>query len=277
MSIHPLSWKSSDGLNFFAIDWKPEKKVRAAVGLVHGLGEHIERYHHVAAALNEAGIAVIGFDQRGHGKSEGPRGHAPSYEQVCKDIDLLLAQLAERYPNIPRFLYGHSMGGNQSLYYGLVRKPSLAGMIVTSPGLEPANPPTAATMTLGKVMSRIAPTFKLPNGLLLEGLARDPMVIEKYRTDPLVHGVISAKLGMDMIANGRWIVEHAAELTLPLLLLQGSKDMLVSPAMTAKFAAAAGPAITYKEYPGYYHELHNEPEKNEVIGEISAWILARLG
>lgn len=267
------SWKTTDGLNIFAINWKPEKKVKAAVGLVHGLGEHIERYHHVAASLNEKGIAVIAFDQRGHGKSEGPRGHTPSYDQICKDIDILVEQLKEIYPDVPYFLYGHSMGGSQTLYYGLKRKPQLNGLIVTAPGLRPANAPSAATMLLGKGMASLVPTFKMPNGLILEGLSRDPLVVEKYRTDPLVHGVISARLGIDLISSGQWIIEHAGELQLPLLLMQGTKDMLVNPEATAQFAARAGKNVTYIEYPGYYHELHNEPEKQEVLKVIGDWIL----
>ena len=132
------NWTSADGLPLVGRCWEPAGEPRAVVCLVHGLGEHSGRYAHVAAALNDAGYAVLACDKRGHGRSGGKRGHTPSYEALMTDIDLLLAQAEQRFPGKPRFLYGHSLGGNEVLNYALRRKPDLAGVVATSPGLRTA-------------------------------------------------------------------------------------------------------------------------------------------
>ena len=114
--------QTPDGVQFYFQGWQPETPPKAVVCLVHGLGEHSGRYAHVAAALNDAGYALLGFDLRGHGKSGGPRGHTPSYDTLMDDIGRLLAEAAQRYPGQPQFLYGHSLGGNLVLNYALRRK-----------------------------------------------------------------------------------------------------------------------------------------------------------
>src|SRR5512142_2733677 len=136
MEIKEWSWKSSDGLDMYARQWAPSGTVKSSVVLVHGLGEHSARYDHVAAALGEGGVALLGFDLRGHGRSGGLRGHTPSYEALMDDITVFLGQAESRYPGLPRFLYGHSLGGNLVLNYTLRRKPTLHGVIATGPWLE---------------------------------------------------------------------------------------------------------------------------------------------
>jgi len=277
MSQNEFSWKSADGLAFYGREWRPDGQPRAVVVLVHGLGEHCGRYAHVAEVFNAAGLGVVALDHRGHGKTEGTRGHG-SYDGMGNDIAHLLEEAANRYPGLPCFLYGHSLGGALVLYYTLTRKQVLAGVIATAPGLIPANPPAGAMMLAAKIASVVAPAMQIDNNLDRTGLARDPEVEKKYSADPLVHGKISAKLGMDLINKGAWMIAHAAEFPLPLLLLQGTADRLVSPTGAAAFAdAAPKDKLTYKTYEGYYHELHNEPEKVEVLADILDWINEQLG
>ena len=121
---------------------------KAAIMLVHGHGEHVARYDHVAAALTEKGYAMLGFDLRGHGKSGGPRGHTPSYDALMDDIASFSQQTDQRYAGLPRFLYGHSLGGNLVLNYALRRKPDLHGVIATGPWLKLAFDPPASQVTL---------------------------------------------------------------------------------------------------------------------------------
>src|SRR3954468_2442078 len=122
------TWYTADKTRLYAQGWQPDQVV-GVVCLVHGLGEHSSRYAHVAAALGEAGYVTLAFDQRGHGKSQGARGDATSYDEQMDDIKRLLAEAAERYPALPRFLYGHSMGGNLVLNYALRRRTQLQGVI----------------------------------------------------------------------------------------------------------------------------------------------------
>ena len=131
------NWKSSDGIEMYSRGWLPAGKPKAAIVLVHGHGEHVGRYEHVGAALTGGGYALLGFDLRGHGRSGGPRGHTPSYEAYMDDIAAFLAQAGERHPGLPRFLYGHSLGGNLVLNYVLRRRPDLTGVIVTGPWQVP--------------------------------------------------------------------------------------------------------------------------------------------
>ena len=268
--------QSPDKLQFYFQGWEPEASVRAVVCLVHGLGEHTGRYAHVAAALNDAGYAVLGCDLRGHGKSGGPRGHTPSYDTLMDDTGRLLDEAAERYSDKPRFLYGHSLGGNLVLNYTLKRKPQLAGVVATSPLIRTTNPAPAVKITLGKLMYKLQPGVTMANGIPLDSLAHDPEIGRAYAADPLVHNKISARLALDMLQAGEWALAHAAEFPLPLLLVHGTADELTSAAATQEFAGKVRGDCTLKLWDGFYHETHNEPEKAEVLAFMAAWIESHM-
>ncbi|RME89855.1 MAG: alpha/beta hydrolase [Anaerolineae bacterium] len=268
--------RTRDGLNLFVQEWAPDSKPRAVVCLVHGHGEHVGRYAHVAEALTAAGFALHGFDQRGHGRSEGARGHTPSYDALLDDIEDFLAQVAENQPNLPRFLYGHSMGGNLVINYALRRRPSLAGVIATGPWLRLAFEPPRLKVTLGMAMNRILPGFTQTSGLETAALSRDPDVVRAYENDPLVHDKISARLFVSMYESGLWALEHAAEFPLPLLLMHGTADRLTSAQASEEFARRADERVTLRLWEGWYHEIHNEPEKEEVFQVMVAWLSEHL-
>ena len=270
-----FSWQSQDGLQFFGQEWRPEGGARAVVALIHGLGEHSGRYQHVADYFTQHGLGVVALDHRGHGRTGGKRGHG-SYDAILDDIQHLIQEAEKRYPGLPVILYGHSLGGALVLYYALKRKPQLKGVIATAPGLIPARA-SGGQKALAKIMSTIAPGFQINNGLDVTGLSHDPETARAYTADPLVHPKISARLGLDLMQNGQWVIEHAAEFPLPLLLLQGSADRLVNPAGARQFAAGLAGKVTYKVYDGWYHELHNEVEKETVLADMVAWIDQILG
>lgn len=265
-------WKTPYGTKLYFQSWKGMGTPKGVVCLVHGLGEHTGRYAHVAQAFTDAGFDIIGFDLPGHGKSDGVRGDTGPYERIMEDISHLLAEASDRYPGVPRFLYGHSMGGNLVLYYLLKQKPIIRGAIVSSPGLQTGEPVSPVKIFLGKVMNSLAPHFIMDNGLDLMNLSHDPKVIQAYKDDPLVHPKISAQLGIGMLTNGKWIIEHAAENQVPLLVMQGSADHIVSPTATKEFASKVTSPITYKVWEGLYHETHNEPQKAEVIQTMVNWL-----
>lgn len=270
-----FSWQSQDGLSFFGQEWRPEGNARAVVVLIHGLGEHSGRYQHVADYFTRRGLGVVALDHRGHGRTGGKRGHG-SYDAILDDIQHLIQEAKKRYPGLPVILYGHSLGGALVLYYALKRKPQMAGVISTAPGLIPANA-SGGQIALAKIMAAIAPGFQINNGLDVTGLSHDPETARAYTADPLVHPKISARLGLDLMQNGQWVIEHASEFPLPLLLLQGSADRLVNPAGARQFAAGLAGRVTYKVYDGWYHELHNEIEKETVLANMVAWIDQILG
>lgn len=268
-----MTWKTADGAGLFARCWRPHSDAAGVICLIHGLGEHSGRYEDVAARYTGAGYAMLAFDLRGHGRSSGPRGHYPAFEAALDDIGLLLQQAGRMWPGRRRVLYGHSLGGNLALNYVLRRgADGLSGVIATSPGLRPASAVPAWKMALGQVLYTLWPAFSLANGLELAGLSRRPEVIEAYNADPLVHDRVSARFGLDFLRAGEWAIAHADALPLPLLLMAGSADRLVSTTAIAEFAARAGPRCALKMWDGLYHETHNEPEREQVIDFALAWL-----
>ena len=274
MAETQVTVKSKDGLTLVGREWSPAGEVRGVVCLVHGIGEHVGRYPHVAAAFNQAGYVMIGVDQRGHGRSEGPRGHTPSYDTFLDDIDVQLAEAAGRHPGKPLFLYGHSLGGNFVLFYSLRRKPRLAGVIASAPSLRLAFKPPAWKTTMGRLLYNLMPAFSMPSGLETAALSHDLSVVDAYVHDPLVHNRVSARLGIGMIDVGEWILAHASEFSLPLLVFIGSQDRLTSADASREFAAKVPGDCTFKLWDGLYHETHNEPQKAEVLGFMIQWIKA---
>ncbi len=276
MKTFETSWKSADGIDLYARGWEPDGAPRAVVCLVHGLGEHVARYENVATALTAEGFVLFGFDQRGHGRSGGPRGHVPSYNQMMDDIALLLKQAASRYPGLPLFLYGHSMGGNEVLNFSLRRKPELKGVIATGPFLRLAFQPPAAQVTLARMMNGLFPSFTQKSGLELAALSRDQKVVDAYVADPLVHNKITARLFVELFDSGEWALNRAVEFTLPLLLMHGSADRLTSSNATREFARNGGKNISLHIWDGWYHEIHNEADQAEVFKVMLDWLNERL-
>ncbi|MCC6261127.1 MAG: lysophospholipase [Anaerolineales bacterium] len=277
MKRFETKWTTDDHLEIFAQGWEPDQRApKAAICLVHGLGEHSGRYEHVAEAFTKDGYAMFGFDLRGHGRSGGPRGHFPSSEAVLQDIDLLFTHARERYPELPLILYGHSLGGILVLYYGLKRKPKVKGVIATSPGLHTALESQTGKIIAAQILGLIAPTVLLPSGLDAHAISHTQAVIDKYQQDPLVHDKISLGFGRTMLGVTKWTLEHAAEFPAPLLLMHGKEDRIAFPSSSIEFAAAAPEKSTLVLWDEGYHELHNEPEQAEVLKTMLIWMNARL-
>jgi alpha-beta hydrolase superfamily lysophospholipase len=211
------------------------------------------------------------FDLRGPGASPGGRGHTP-FDRTMEDIAACLAEARDRVPDVPRFLYGHSLGGLLVLTYALRLKPELAGVVVSSAGLRSPVLEQQLKMTAAKLLGSTLPTIAIPSGLDDSGLSRDPAVIEAYRDDPLVHDKASFALGKDGAEGADWALAHAGDFTLPLLMLHGSDDPIAYVRGTEEVASQVSGDVTVEIYEGLLHEPHNEPEQDEVLGDIVAWL-----
>lgn len=244
---------------------------------VHGLGEHIGRYDKLFQYFFDRGLGCVGFDQRGHGKSDGKRGHAPSYEHLLDDIQEILDKVIQSYSEIPILLFGHSMGGNLSLNFLIRRQPeNIRTAIIASPWLELSVKPSSFKILLAAIMHRLVPAFSNSNGLDPEGLSSDPEVARRYKDDPLVHDKISAGLFTEMYRAGRYALEHAGELTTRILLLHGGDDPITSPEASEKLAKKNPEMIRFKLFPGMRHETHNEKDKELVMEEEWQWLKSNL-
>ncbi|MFZ5645935.1 MAG: alpha/beta hydrolase [Bacillota bacterium] len=272
-----FGWMTGDGLKIFAREWMPkEVNPKGIVCLVHGFGEHSGRYPHLAEHLTAEGYGIFSFDLRGHGKSGGQRGHTPGYEAFMDDISLLLKEARQRHPDIPGFLYGHSMGGNLVLNYALRKRPEIKGVIATSPWLRLTTPPPAIAVALGRIISIFNPASSRSNNLDSKGLSHDPEVVSAYDKDPLVNRLISLKTFISITDSGRWALDNAAGFSLPLLLMHGSADPVTCPKASEEFAGKAAGNCTLKIWEGLYHETHNEPQQKDIFSFVTQWLNKHL-
>lgn len=272
-----FNFKTNDGLTLLGRVWQTTGTPKGIVNLVHGLGEHSGRYDYVAGALTKAGYNLISFDLRGHGLSEGKKGHTPDINHLMDDITLFLKKSKSLFAgDFPNFLYGHSLGGLLVINYGLRQEPDLAGLIATDPALGLSFEPPKAKLMLGKIMADLLPAFSMNNALELDALSRDAAIVQAYKDDVLVHSRISAKLAIELIDGGVYALEHAGELDLPLLLMHGTADRIASSKASEKFANKAGGKVTLRLWEGYYHEIHNDIGKEEVIACMIEWLNSHI-
>jgi len=268
--------RTSDGIELHARRWLPESGCRAVVCLVHGLGEHSGRYQHVGEAFSAQGLGVYAFDLRGHGLSAGRRSHTPSYEALLDDIDLLIETARAEQPGVPLFLYGHSLGGTLVISHVLRRQPPIVGAIASAPALRPGFEPPRWKLVVGRLAATIWPTLRLASELDPAAISRDPDVVERYQTDPLMNRSLTARMGITLIDEGERALREAGTLSIPLLLMHGTGDRITDPQASRLFAAAAGELCTLQLFEGLYHEPHNEPEKADVFRRVFDWIDGHL-
>ena len=257
--------------------WLPDEPARAAILLVHGLGEHSGRYEYLAAHCTARGFAVYTADHYGHGRSEGLPGHVERFSVYLDGLRALRDDVRSREPDIPLFLLGHSMGGLIAAAFLGEDQASFRGCVLSGPALRSDAEPPALVLAIVRLVSWLAPTVPLI-GLDPSGVSRDPAVVSAYVSDPLVHhGKATARLITELSSAMRATLAAAPAIELPLLVMHGDADQLTSPAGSQALYDAAGSADkTLKLYPGLYHEIFNEPERDDVLGDMSAWLEAHL-
>ena len=266
-------WKTSDGLEICSRAWLPDGAARGVICLVHGVGEHIGRYVWDAEAFTAAGYILAGFDQRGYGQSQGQRGYVRSFEVYFDDIDAFLGEVTRRWPDQKRFLYGHSMGAILVLAYTPVRKPRIAGVIATAPGLKSSVEEQKGKVALAKVLGQLMPALSMDNGIDVNAICRDPKVVEAYLNDPLVHRRVTTGWGKAMLDDIALAFKHAGSFPQPLLLLHGGNDEIAYPSSSTAFAELAPKdKVTLKIWDGFKHELHTDPERAQVFKVMVDWL-----
>jgi alpha-beta hydrolase superfamily lysophospholipase len=271
-------FEDEKGLSFFEESWKPATgQAKAVLIIMHGLKDHADRYSPLAERLVAEGYAVYAFDLRGHGDSEGPRVWVDRFDDYVDDLGRFVARVRAQEAGKPLFLFGHSMGGAISTLYALRPDTGLRGLILSAPALKPPKDVSGFVQWTTRFLSALTPTLAVLD-LKDESFCRDPKVVAEMKADPLIyHQAGPARTAGELFGAMYRIDTESPKLTVPLLALHGKADQLTDPDGSVELVLRAGSSDKrLKLYPLMVHDLVHEPERAEVIGDIVAWMNARV-
>jgi acylglycerol lipase len=264
------------GVEIYWQAWHPAVAPRAVVVLSHGASEHGGRYAWTGEQLAQRGFVLYAGDHRGHGRSAGPRAYLDRMENVVRDLDRVIDLAQAANPGTKTFLLGHSMGGAVALSYAIEHEERLDGLVLSAPlaALDAADP---VTRLAGRALSFLLPKVGVYS-VDSSGVSRDPEVVRDYDADPLnYHGRLPARTVAELSEAIAGYPDKVADLTLPILTMHSKADRLTPPQGSEMVIERAGSEdksiVRYEEL---YHELLNEPEREQVLGEIVDWMEARL-
>lgn len=275
--LNKTALSSSDGTRLHIQTWAPAGAPKAVVLLVHGLAEHTARYAHVAAQLNAQGYQVVGFDLRGHGKSDGKRIYVNHFDEYVEDLAVVYAMVSSQYPGLPLFLLAHSMGTTVALNFLVDRMPAVQGVILSATALLPGDDISPILIALSGIVSAVAPK-RSTIALNSSTISRDQAVVDAYHADPLVYnGKIPARTGGELNRVFKYLQQQVKKVNVPILIMHGDADQLTNPKGSERlYQGIASTDKTLKWWPGLYHEIFNEPEQDVVIAFMQSWIKERL-
>lgn len=273
------TFKTVDGLELYEQWFVPDSEVKGTVVVVHGWAEHCGRYTHLAAALNENGYAVGMYDQRNHGKSapDRPKGRIRKFDELWDDFEVFLERARQRNEGKPLFVFAHSMGGEVLVSYTIARQLDADGLLISGATMQISKEVSPLMVKMAGVVSKILPNV---NTIVLDGdaISRDPEMVKLYNSDPLNYrGGVPALAGAEMNRIVKYIQANMEKIDVPILIMHGSADRLSDPQGSRDLYVRAKSADkTLKMYEGLYHEILNEPEKNEVMADMVQWLDAHL-
>lgn len=260
--------------SLFEQSWVPANgKSKAIVIVVHGLKDHSDRYADFARKLNQNGFSVYAYDHRGHGDSEGRRVWVDSFDQYLADLETFYDEVKKNETGKPIYIFGHSMGGAITTLFALKNTRPVAGVILSAPALKVGEDINGFLIGTTKVLGSIFPTMAVLQ-LNDESFSRDPKVVEDVKTDPLVyHGKGPARTAKELLKAIATIQEQLPQMNTPFITLHGDKDVLTNPEGSKElFQKAKTADKMIKIYPGLFHDLLHEPEKEQVANDIVAWL-----
>jgi len=257
--------------------WTPDTLPRAVVVLSHGLGEYARRYDHVAQFFGDAGLVTYALDHRGHGRSDGKRMLVRDISEYTGDFDTLVGIATREHHGLKCIVLGHSMGGGIVFAYGVERPDNYDMMVLSAPAVAAQDLVSPLMTVAAKVLGVLTPGLPVQE-LDVEAISRDPAVVAAYNDDPLVyHGKVPAGVGRALLQVGETMPQRAPALTAPLLVVHGDADRLIPVDGSRRLVECVGSTdVELKVYPGLYHEVFNEPERAQVLGDVVSWILKRL-
>lgn len=253
---------------------------RAVVVIAHGLGEHCGRYEELAQDFARAGLSTYAFDHRGHGRSDGRRGHVRRFTRYVHDFERFRRRVVGAVgSDVPLVFLGHSMGGLILIRY-LQEYPAVpaAGAILSAPALGVSIDVPRWKIQLARILYYAAPALPMSTGLDPQYLTHDQEVVEAYERDPLVHDRITPRLYGEMTREFETAFQKARRIRVPILILVPSGDRIARPDQMQRLAAVldGGDRVRVMTFPNFYHEVLNETARSSVIADLLGWIEHRI-
>jgi alpha-beta hydrolase superfamily lysophospholipase len=268
--------RGARGTTLYAQWWRPCGPCRGAVAVVHGLKDHSARYSSFAERLVHRGFAVHAFDLRGHGRSEGPRAWVDCFDDYVADLHAAVSCVRSRERGVPLFVLGHGLGAAIATLWGLDAKVPLAGLILSGAALQPH--PVGAEARSTRLLSVLAPRARILQ-LDVRRTCRDRRTVEDSLRDALVDPFPApARTAKELLDAMQRIEERAPELTVPLLAMHGSADVVNDPDGSRRLVARAKSVDKQLYlYDGLAHDLLHEPERARVMRDVGEWLKERSG
>jgi len=273
-NVRNENFTSTDGTNIFykCVTSEANKKLLL---LSHGLGEHSDRYKHVINFFSDLCFDVYAIDHRGHGRSGGKRGHVLSFNNYIDDFHEMVKIATSEKKYKQTILLGHSLGGLIAVRYAQeYGTGKLNALITTGAFLELTIKVPAYKAIPGKILSGITPTLSMLNGVDPNMVSTDKKIVDAYINDPLVHNKVTIRWFTEITGAQSTAHQKAGSINMPALMLHGESDKLVDQIASKNFFSLIGSQkkqlITY---PGFFHEILNEPEKSKVFSDIKTWLL----
>jgi acylglycerol lipase len=264
--------RSHDNLTLYGQIFKSASRPKAIILIIHGYGEHSGRYKQWAERFVKHGYFVMTYDLRGHGLSEGRKGHRLSYYRFLKDLSVVCEKAESVFPEIPIIIYGHGFGGNLAINYLISGASYFDGMIVSSPWLEAEFNIPQLKLIAGNLVKILVPRFSVSLNIKPEFLSRVHEQVEDVMNDALINHRIPVKLLYEINAAGIRASRSIYKLNLPMLVMHGTEDKITSLKASKDFVMNASNKTTFKEWPGHYHELHNDIDADEVLNYVVEWL-----
>jgi acylglycerol lipase len=270
------TFQNFKGQEIYYQAWLPKDQPRGVIQIVHGLNEHSGRYQHHGKFFSDHGFAVYGLDFPGHGKSTGKRSYVESMDVFTHTLQEFMLMVQKWQPGLPIFLLGHSMGGLISSVFLLDHQDTVQGAVLSGSLVKVPDYVSDFTLSLGRLLATVVPKARILK-IDIDGISRDPQVVESYRNDPLVYtGKMTVRIS-DVLNHGiQTLAEQGSKIKVPLLILHGGEDRLCDPSWSEYLSELVSSQDSkLKIYPGLFHEIYNEPEKDQIFDDVLTWLVDR--
>jgi alpha-beta hydrolase superfamily lysophospholipase len=278
MKYEEINYVGYDGIRMFLSIYRPDNdKPRALLIILHGLGSHAGDFREMGKYFAEKGLAVFIPDQRGFGHYSGLKGHVISFDEYVEDIQNLVMYVRDRYLNNVAFLFGSSMGGINAVRYASKYSSEIDGLILHCPGVAQNLEVGFGKKIAGNLLSLLNVKRYIASEINFSDTTRNPKIVKQMETDPLRFELVTPRFGIEGLKAAEDGYNSAESIKLPVLLQQAGADRLVDPVRSREFFdSLSSTDKTWKLYDGLYHQLHNEPEREQVLGDMEAWLEKRL-